>query len=44
MEIAGTVVYLKNRSPTRTIEEKTPYEAWHRGKPGGSQNNQRSVI
>ena len=32
MEIASTVVYLKNRSPTRTLST-TPYEAWYRSKP-----------
>src|SRR4051812_32262179 len=33
MEIAETVVYLKNRSPTRSIKGKTPYEAWFGKKP-----------
>ena len=33
MELAQTVVYLKNRSPTRTLENKTPYEAWYGKKP-----------
>src|SRR5579862_2096253 len=33
MEIAATVVYLKNRSPTRSIKGKTPYEAWFGKKP-----------
>jgi hypothetical protein len=28
-EVIMTVVYLLNRSPTRTLERKTPYEAWH---------------
>jgi hypothetical protein len=29
-----TAVYLLNRSPTRSLEGKTPYEAWHDKKPG----------
>jgi hypothetical protein len=33
MEIAATVVYLKNRSPTTSLEGKTPYEAWFGRKP-----------
>ena len=33
MEIASTVVYLKNRSPTSSLDGKTPYEAWHGKKP-----------
>src|SRR5436305_2644398 len=33
MEIASTVAYLRNRSPTRAIEGKTPYEAWFGKKP-----------
>jgi transposase InsO family protein len=32
-ELACTVVYLKNRSPTRSLEAKTPYEALHGRKP-----------
>ena len=32
-ELACTVVYLKNRSPTRSLEAKTPYEALHGHKP-----------
>ena len=32
MEIAGTVVYLKNRSPTSAVAT-TPYELWHGTKP-----------
>src|SRR5271169_3570604 len=32
MEIADTVVYLKNRSPTSAIAT-TPYELWHGAKP-----------
>ena len=27
MEIASTVVHLKNRSPTKSLDRKTPYEA-----------------
>ncbi|TMC14556.1 MAG: DDE-type integrase/transposase/recombinase, partial [Chloroflexi bacterium] len=33
MEIASTVAYLRNRSPTRAIKGKTPYEAWFGRKP-----------
>jgi Reverse transcriptase (RNA-dependent DNA polymerase)/gag-polypeptide of LTR copia-type/Integrase core domain len=33
MEIAATIVYLKNRSPTRSLKGKTPYEAWFGRKP-----------
>ena len=33
MEIAAAVVYLKNRSPTRSLKGKTPYEAWFGRKP-----------
>src|SRR5271169_1936915 len=32
-EIAKTVVYLKNRSPTAALNNLTPYEAWHKRKP-----------
>jgi hypothetical protein len=32
MELAQTVVYLKNRSPI-TVVSTTPYEAWHGVKP-----------
>src|SRR6266480_4131098 len=32
MEIADTVVYLKNRSPTTAVAT-TPYELWHGIKP-----------
>src|ERR1700724_1976054 len=32
-EIARTVVYLKNRSPTRSLKDKTPYEALYGAKP-----------
>lgn len=33
MEISAAVVYLKNRSPTRSLKDKTPYEAWFGRKP-----------
>src|SRR5439155_10496272 len=29
-EAANTANYLGNRSPTRTLERKTPYEAWYK--------------
>jgi hypothetical protein len=32
-EVVHTAVYLLNRAPTRSLEGKTPYEAWHRKKP-----------
>ena len=32
-EIATTVVYLKNRSPTSALDNLTPHEAWHKTKP-----------
>src|SRR5205809_6374511 len=32
-EIAITVVYLKNRSPTAALNNLTPHEAWHKTKP-----------
>ena len=28
-----TAVHLLNRSPTKALDGKTPYEAWHRRKP-----------
>jgi hypothetical protein len=31
-----TVVHLLNRSPTKAIDGKMPYEAWHRCKPAVS--------
>ncbi|KAK8954179.1 hypothetical protein KSP39_PZI002872 [Platanthera zijinensis] len=32
-EAAQTAVYVLNRSPTRSLEEGTPYEAWRKKKP-----------
>lgn len=32
-EAVRTVVYLLNRSPTKALNSKTPYEAWHGKKP-----------
>jgi transposase InsO family protein len=32
-EAVTTVVYLLNRSPTKSIKGKTPYEVWHGRKP-----------
>jgi hypothetical protein len=31
-----TAVHLLNRSPTRSLQGKTPYEAWHGQKPAVS--------
>ncbi|PKI41496.1 hypothetical protein CRG98_038112, partial [Punica granatum] len=30
---ANTAVFLLNRLPTKALEKKTPYEAWHEMKP-----------
>jgi hypothetical protein len=32
-ELAHTAVYLRNRSPTRALKDKTPYEAYWGEKP-----------
>ena len=32
-EAVATVVYIRNRSPTSCLKEKTPYEIWHGEKP-----------
>ena len=32
-EAVSTATYLRNRCPTRAVEGKTPYEAWHGTKP-----------
>jgi hypothetical protein len=32
-EAITTAIYLMNRSPMRSVEGMTPYEAWHRRKP-----------
>ncbi|KAK3122095.1 hypothetical protein QOZ80_8BG0665070 [Eleusine coracana subsp. coracana] len=32
-EAVVTAVYILNRSPTKTLDGKTPYEAWHGRKP-----------
>ena len=32
-ETYHTVVYILNRSPTKAIKDKTPFEAWHNRKP-----------
>jgi hypothetical protein len=32
-EALSTAVYLRNRSPTVTVKNKTPYEAWFEEKP-----------
>jgi hypothetical protein len=35
-EAVMTVVHLLNRSPTKALDGKTPYEAWHGRKPAVS--------
>ena len=35
-ESVNTVVYILNRSPTRSLDGKTPYEAWHGERPAVS--------
>ena len=32
-EAASTAVYLHNRSPTSSLQNKTPYECWYNEKP-----------
>lgn len=32
-EAVATAVYILNRSPTKSLRNKTPFEAWHGGKP-----------
>ncbi|WVZ79227.1 hypothetical protein U9M48_026831 [Paspalum notatum var. saurae] len=32
-EAVSTAVYILNRSPTKSLEDKTPFEAWHERKP-----------
>jgi IS30 family transposase len=32
-EAINTAVYLLNRSPTKSLDGKTPYEAWHGKRP-----------
>jgi hypothetical protein len=32
-EAVYTIVYLLNRAPTRSLQGRTPYEAWHNRKP-----------
>ncbi len=32
-EVVNTAVYILNRSPTKAILNRTPYEAWHHRKP-----------
>jgi transposase InsO family protein len=35
-EVVMTAVHLLNRSPTKALDGKTPYEAWHKRKPAVS--------
>jgi hypothetical protein len=35
-EVVVTVVYILNRSPTKALNGRTPYEAWHERKPAVS--------
>ena len=32
-EAVVTAVYLRNRSPTASVKDSTPYERWHKEKP-----------
>jgi hypothetical protein len=32
-EAVATVVYVLNRAPTKSLQGKTPYEAWYKKKP-----------
>jgi hypothetical protein len=32
-EVVHTAVYLRNRSPTSSLDGQTPYEAWYSFKP-----------
>jgi hypothetical protein len=32
-EVVYTAVYILNRSPTKSLNKKTPFEAWHGKKP-----------
>jgi transposase InsO family protein len=34
-EAVMTVIHLLNRSPTKALDGKTPYEAWHGAQAGG---------
>ena len=33
IDFGATAAYLRNRSPTKAVNEMTPYEAWTGGKP-----------
>lgn len=35
-EAVATAVYILNRSPTKSLQNKTPFEAWHGKKPSVS--------
>ena len=35
-EAVTTVVFILNRTPTKALKGKTPFEAWHRCKPSMS--------
>jgi hypothetical protein len=35
-EVVVTTVYILNRSPTKALNGRTPYEAWHGRKPAVS--------
>ena len=35
-EAVSTAIYIRNRSPTSCLKEKTPYESWHNEKPNVS--------
>ncbi|PKI76837.1 hypothetical protein CRG98_002823 [Punica granatum] len=43
-EAANNVVFLLNRLPTKALEKKTPYEAWHKMKPSVKNLKSKAYI